>query len=50
MGKERFNAEFIEATKGTDIEPRAPRERKATASKRLTKAAARKLISALASE
>ncbi|MFG2334302.1 hypothetical protein ACGFMM_32525 [Streptomyces sp. NPDC048604] len=47
-GKERFDAEFFKATKGTDIKPRAPRERMTTASKRLTKAAARKLIGALA--
>ncbi|MCX4511215.1 hypothetical protein OHA27_13040 [Streptomyces sp. NBC_01619] len=47
VGKERFDAEFAEAVKGTGIEPRAPRERTATASKRLTKAVARKLISAL---
>ncbi|MFI6416145.1 hypothetical protein ACIBG6_01720 [Streptomyces sp. NPDC050842] len=46
-GKERFDAEFVKAVKGTDIKPRAPRERTATASKRLTKAAARKLIAAL---
>jgi hypothetical protein len=47
-GTERFDAEFVRAVKVTDIKPRAPRERTATASKRLTKAAARKLISALA--
>ncbi|MFJ9845872.1 hypothetical protein ACIRYZ_36605 [Kitasatospora sp. NPDC101155] len=47
VGKERFDAEFAKAVKGTGIEPRRPRERAATASKRLTKATARKLISAL---
>ncbi|QLH26848.1 hypothetical protein HYQ63_08220 [Streptomyces sp. Rer75] len=47
-GIERFDAEFVNAVKGTDIKPRGPRERTATAAKRLTKAAARKLISALA--
>lgn len=46
-GKERFDAEFVKVVKGTDIKPRAPRERTTTASKRLTKAAARKLIAAL---
>ncbi|MEU8528364.1 hypothetical protein AB0C77_22630 [Streptomyces sp. NPDC048629] len=46
-GKERFDAEFFKVIKGTDIKPRAPRERMTTASKRLTKAAARKLIGAL---
>lgn len=49
VGTERFDAEFVKAVKGTDIKPRAPRERTTTASKRLTNAAARKLISALAS-
>ncbi|MFI2189079.1 hypothetical protein [Streptomyces sioyaensis] len=48
VGKERFDTDFIKAVKGTDIKPRAPRERTTTAAKRLTKAAARKLISALA--
>ncbi|MFI9078993.1 hypothetical protein ACIGW8_21390 [Streptomyces sioyaensis] len=33
--------------KGSDIAPRAPRQRCATAAKRLTKARARKLITAL---
>ncbi|MFG2918146.1 hypothetical protein ACGF0D_35335 [Kitasatospora sp. NPDC048298] len=47
VGKERFDAEFARAVEGTGIEPRRPRERTATAAKRLTKAAARKLISAL---
>ncbi|WP_245880834.1 DUF3072 domain-containing protein [Streptomyces zhaozhouensis] len=47
-GRERFDAEFTKVVKGTGIEPRAPRERTATATKRLTKAAARNLISALA--
>jgi hypothetical protein len=48
VGKERFDAEFVKAVKGTDIKPRTPRERTSTASKRLTKAAARKLIGVLA--
>ncbi|MGW6405037.1 hypothetical protein [Streptomyces sp. NPDC055134] len=48
VGRERFDAEFVKAVKGTGVEPRAPRERTTTAAKRLTKAAARKLISALA--
>ncbi|WP_328506006.1 hypothetical protein [Streptomyces sp. NBC_00391] len=47
VDKERFDVEFANAVKGTGIEPRAPRERTATAAKRLSKAAARKLISAL---
>ncbi|MGW6570059.1 hypothetical protein [Streptomyces sp. NPDC054975] len=47
VGKERFDAEFAKAVKGTDIALRAPRERTTTASKRLTTAAARKLIAAL---
>lgn len=47
VGKERFDAEFAEVVKGTGIEPRRPRERTATAVKRLTKATARKLISAM---
>ncbi|MFC5200411.1 hypothetical protein [Streptomyces kaempferi] len=38
----------VAGVKVTDIKPRAPRQRTATASKRLTKAAARKLFSALA--
>ncbi|GAA3476035.1 hypothetical protein [Streptomyces yanii] len=48
VGKERFDAEFGKAVTGTDIKPRASRERTTTAAKRLTKAAARKLIGALA--
>ncbi|MEU9994200.1 hypothetical protein [Streptomyces sp. NPDC050848] len=47
VGTERFDTEFAKAVKDTDIKPRAPRERTTTASKRLTNAAARKLISAL---
>ncbi|MFI8793108.1 hypothetical protein [Streptomyces sp. NPDC055105] len=50
VGKERFDAAFTEAVKGTGITSRAPRERTATAAKRLTKAAARTLISALAGD
>ncbi|MFF4354956.1 hypothetical protein [Streptomyces sp. NPDC001530] len=37
----RIDAEFAKAVKVTGIEPRAPRERTATAGKRLTKAQAR---------
>ncbi|MFE5406964.1 hypothetical protein ACFQ9Z_37935 [Streptomyces sp. NPDC056580] len=48
VGQERFDAEFAEVVKGRDIAPRAPRQRCATAAKRLTKARARKLITALA--
>lgn len=47
VGKNRFDAEFANAVKGTGIEPRRPRERAATAVKRLTKAAARKLITGI---
>ncbi|MFB6876326.1 hypothetical protein [Streptomyces sp. NPDC056323] len=47
VGKERFDAEFAKVIKGSGIEPRAPRQRCATAAKRLTKAKARKLITAL---
>ncbi|MEU4025732.1 hypothetical protein [Streptomyces anulatus] len=47
VGKERFDAEFAKAIKGSDIAPRAPQQRCATAAKRLTKARARKLITAL---
>ncbi|MFF1691712.1 hypothetical protein [Streptomyces sp. NPDC058254] len=47
VGKERFDAEFVKVVKGTGIKPRAPRERTTTAAKRLTKAAAHKLIGAL---
>lgn len=47
VGKDRFDAEFVKAIKGTDIKPRAPRERTTTAAKRLTKAAACKLIGEL---
>ncbi|MFI8453742.1 hypothetical protein [Streptomyces erythrochromogenes] len=45
--KEQFDAEFAKVIKGSDIEPRAPRQRCATAAKRLTTARARKLITAL---
>ncbi|MFE9559248.1 hypothetical protein ACFYOD_38190 [Streptomyces sp. NPDC006703] len=47
-GQKRFDAEYAAAVQGTDIEPRRPRERSMTAVKRLTKAAATKLITALA--
>ncbi|WDN56491.1 hypothetical protein [Streptomyces clavuligerus] len=53
VGTERFDAEFAKVTKmtkmtkGSDIEPRTPRQRCSTAAKRLTKAKARTLISAL---
>lgn len=47
VGKERFDAEFAKVIKGSDIAPRAPRQRCATAAKQLTKARARKLITAL---
>ncbi|MFF8382535.1 hypothetical protein ACF053_02640 [Streptomyces kanasensis] len=47
VGKERFNAEFAKVIKGSDIAPRAPRQRCATAAKRLAKARARKLITVL---
>ncbi|MFE9637107.1 hypothetical protein [Streptomyces sp. NPDC006463] len=47
VGKERFDVEFARVVKGSDIAPRAPRQRCATAAKRLTKARARKLITAL---
>ncbi|MEU3565414.1 hypothetical protein [Kitasatospora sp. NPDC006786] len=48
VSTEEFNAQYAKATKGTTIKPRGPREKAQTAIKRLTKAAARKLISALA--
>lgn len=47
VGNKRFDAEFAKVIKGSDIEPRAPRQRCSTAAKRLTKAKARTLISAL---
>ncbi|MFE1875038.1 hypothetical protein ACFW9N_29905 [Streptomyces sp. NPDC059496] len=47
VGKERLEAEFAKVIKGRDIAPRAPRQRCATAAERLTKARARKLITAL---
>ncbi|MEU5162264.1 hypothetical protein AB0G74_22025 [Streptomyces sp. NPDC020875] len=48
VGKERFDAESAKVIKGSGIGPRAPRQRCATAAKPLTKARARKLITALA--
>ncbi|MET9878571.1 hypothetical protein ABZZ36_28640 [Actinacidiphila glaucinigra] len=50
VGRERFDAEFVNAVRGTAIEPRAAREHASTAMRRLTKAAARKLIGALTAE
>ncbi|MFG3510302.1 hypothetical protein ACGF5F_32935 [Streptomyces sp. NPDC047821] len=47
VGKDRFDAEVAKVIKGRDIAPRAPRQRCATAAKRLTKARAPKLITAL---
>ncbi|MEV0750492.1 hypothetical protein AB0I75_35700 [Streptomyces sp. NPDC050273] len=47
VGKELFDAEFAKVVKGSDIAPRAPRQRCATAAKRLTKERAHKLITAL---
>ncbi|MEU9056453.1 hypothetical protein AB0D37_39715 [Streptomyces sp. NPDC048384] len=47
VGVQRFDAEYVKAVRNTTIDPRAPRERTATAAKRLTKAAAHKLIDAL---
>ncbi|MFG2563067.1 hypothetical protein [Streptomyces sp. NPDC048496] len=47
-GSERFDAEFDKAVKGTGIKPRGADEKTAQALDRLTKAAARKLITALA--
>ncbi|MFJ3906261.1 hypothetical protein [Streptomyces sp. NPDC090025] len=53
VGRERFEAEFakvtkVEVTKVSDNEPRAPRQPCSTAAKRLARAKARPLISALA--
>ncbi|WP_225731050.1 MULTISPECIES: hypothetical protein [unclassified Nocardia] len=45
---EHFDAEFAKATKGTGIDPRAEDETPGRAIRRLTRAAARKLITALA--
>ncbi|MFD2813313.1 hypothetical protein ACFSZT_28295 [Prauserella oleivorans] len=45
--KDRFNAEFAAAIKGTTVKPRGPQERTMQAVKRLTKPAARKLITGL---
>ncbi|MFJ9447202.1 hypothetical protein ACIRRH_35935 [Kitasatospora sp. NPDC101235] len=47
VGKETFNVQYAKAVKGTTIKVRGPREKVETAAKRLTKATARKLISAL---
>ncbi|MFG3255223.1 hypothetical protein [Streptomyces sp. NPDC048172] len=47
VGKERFDTEFVKVIKGSGIAPRTPRPHCATAAKRLTKARARKLITAL---
>ncbi|WP_331757144.1 hypothetical protein OG582_39985 (plasmid) [Streptomyces anulatus] len=47
LGKERFDTEFAKVIKGSDIEPRSPRQHCSTAAKRLTKARARQLIAAL---
>jgi hypothetical protein len=46
-GKDRFNAEFAAAIKGTTIDARRPNEKPKQAVKRLTKSAARKLITGL---
>ncbi|WP_199828195.1 hypothetical protein [Streptomyces sp. XY332] len=46
VGKERFDAESAKVIKGNGIAPCAPRQWCATAAKRLTKARARKLITA----
>ncbi|MEU9865203.1 hypothetical protein AB0D99_30490 [Streptomyces sp. NPDC047971] len=46
-GLPEFDAAYTRATKGTGITPRKPREKAATACKRLTKAAAAALISDL---
>ncbi|WP_222122361.1 hypothetical protein [Prescottella equi] len=46
-GRERFDAEFDKAVKGTGIAPRGADERTQVALGRLSKAAARKLITAL---
>lgn len=48
VSREQFDEAFAAAVKGTGIAPRAPRERTTTAVNRLTRAAARKLIDALA--
>lgn len=47
-GRARGHAEYATAVEGIGIEPRRPRERSMTAVKRLTKAVASKLITALA--
>ncbi|MFJ1936634.1 hypothetical protein ACIOGZ_28730 [Kitasatospora sp. NPDC088160] len=47
-GDEQFTAQFAKAIKGTVIKPRGPKEGAQVAIARLTKAAATKLISALA--
>ncbi|MFD4763866.1 hypothetical protein ACFWOJ_35060 [Streptomyces sp. NPDC058439] len=46
-GRERFDAEFNKAVKGTGLAPRGADEKTQAALGRLTKAAARKLITAL---
>ncbi|MEV6867608.1 hypothetical protein AB0M44_42295 [Streptosporangium subroseum] len=46
-GRERFDAAFDKAVKGTGVEPRGAEEKTQAALGRLTKAAARKLITAL---
>jgi len=46
-GRERFDAAFNKEVKGTGVGPRAPEEKTQAALGRLTKAAARKLITAL---
>lgn len=48
VGRERFDAEYNKTVKGTDIAARDANERTQQALRRLTKAAARKLITALA--
>ncbi|MER5326847.1 hypothetical protein [Streptosporangium roseum] len=47
VGRERFDAEFDKAVHGTGIAPRGADEKTGQALRRLTKAAARKLITAL---
>lgn len=46
-GLERFDTEFAKAIKGTDIAPRGEAETTGRAIARLSRAAARKLITAL---
>ncbi|MFJ6251675.1 MULTISPECIES: hypothetical protein [unclassified Streptomyces] len=47
VGRERSDAESAKVIKSSDLASRAPRQRCATASKRLTKARARKIITTL---